>query len=119
MDMNDELIRNLEKMAERFADNLAEEFEEMRDDMQEEAEDRVPVRSGALKSSIDFKVERDADEIVINLNIDNLEDYWDCVEFGTSKQRPQPYLRPAIEKGMDEIQERLQRALIKSIKGGG
>lgn len=116
MDINKELMRNLEKLAENFIDNLAEEFEEMRDDMQEEAEDRVPVRSGALKSSIDFKVERDADEIGINLNIDNLEDYWDCVEFGTSKQRPQPYLRPAIEKGMEGLQDRLQKAFIKSVK---
>ncbi|SKA75194.1 phage protein, HK97 gp10 family [Clostridium sp. USBA 49] len=116
MDVNDELIRNLEKLAENFIDNLAEEFEEMRDDMQEEAEDRVPVDTGNLKNSIDFKVTRDADEIGINLNTDKLEDYWDCVEFGTSKQRPQPYLRPAIEKGMEELQDRLQKAFIKSVK---
>lgn len=116
MDINKELIRNLEKLAENFMDNLAEEFEEMRDDMQEEAEDRVPVDTGKLKNSIDFKVERDADEIGINLNTDNLEDYWDCVEFGTSKQRPQPFIRPAIDKGMDEIQERLQKAFINSVK---
>lgn len=116
MDINKELIRNLEKLAENFIDNLEEEFQEMRDDMQEEAEDRVPINTGALKSSIDFKVERDADEIGINLNIDNLEAYWDCVEFGTSKQRPQPFMRPAVKKGMEELQDRLQKAFVKSVK---
>lgn len=116
MDINKELMRNLEKLAKNFMDNLAEEFEEMRDDMQEEAEDRVAVNTGNLKNSIDFKVERDADEIGINLNIDNLADYWDCVEFGTSKQRPQPFIRPAVEKGMEELQDRLQKAFVKSIK---
>lgn len=116
MDMNDELIRNLEKMAERFMDNLEEEFEEMKADMQEEAEDNVPVDTGALKSSIDFTVERDGDEIGISINTDKMENYWACVEYGTSKQRPQPFLRPAVEKGMEKLQERLQNAFRKSLK---
>ena len=113
MDANNELIRNLEKLADTFTDNLADNFKEVRDAMQAEAEDKVPVDTGALKTSIDFKVEKSGnDSVGINLNVEKLEDYWADVEFGT---RPQPYLRPAVDKGIEKITEKVQDAFIKSI----
>jgi HK97 gp10 family phage protein len=52
---------------------------------------------------------------------------WHFIEFGTSRQPPQPFLRPAIDQGAEGVLARLQTTMNKSIqrvasrkgKGGG
>lgn len=53
-----------------------------------------PVDTGRLRSSIAWRFDRDARGLfaAIGTNVS----YAAPVEFGTSRQRPQPFLRPAI-----------------------
>lgn len=64
-----------------------------------EAKVRAPVDTGQLRGSIGYEVgESEA-------KIGTIVDYSIFVEFGTSRQRPQPYLRPAIDENTDKIKQ--------------
>lgn len=54
-----------------------------------------PVDTGRLRSSITMVLESDSEGLyaVVGTNVD----YAEHVEFGTSTQRPQPFLRPALK----------------------
>lgn len=110
----DDLRFNLKIFTEKFKTSLKEEFEDLKNEIQENAEEKVPVRTGKLKKSIQFDVVQNEDEISIKLDTKKLEKYWAHVEFGTSRQKPQPYLRPAIEYGKKQLKEKLQRAFVES-----
>lgn len=53
-----------------------------------------PVDTGRLRSSITHALGKDSRSIYCDVGT-NVE-YAPYVEFGTSRQRPQPYLRPAL-----------------------
>lgn len=55
-----------------------------------------PVDTGRLRASITHAVE--GDTVYIGTNVE----YAAYVEMGTSRQRPQPYLKPAITDHIDE-----------------
>lgn len=64
-----------------------------------EAKVRAPVDTGQLRNSISYEVgESEA-------KIGTIVDYAVYVEYGTSRQRPQPYLRPAIDENTDKIKQ--------------
>lgn len=67
-----------------------------------------PVRTGRLRNSITFYT--DDDTVTIGTNVE----YAQCVEEGTSKQKAQPYLRPAVEDHLDQYQAIVEDEL----KGG-
>ena len=50
-----------------------------------------PVDTGRLRSSIHFEI-LGKDEVFVGTDVE----YAEYVEFGTMRQRPQPYMRPAI-----------------------
>lgn len=54
-----------------------------------------PVDTGRLRSSITMVLGQDGDGLfaMVGTNVD----YAEYVEFGTSTQRPQPFLRPALK----------------------
>jgi HK97 gp10 family phage protein len=62
------------------------------------AKEIVPVRTGKLRESI--KAEKTTKN---KGKIEAKTDYSVFVELGTSKQRAQPYLRPAVKKGSRKI----------------
>lgn len=67
-----------------------------------------PVDTGRLRNSITFYTEDNAVHIGTNV------EYAQFVEEGTSKQKAQPYLRPAVENHLDKY-----RAIVeKELKGG-
>ena len=69
------------------------------------AKQRTPVRTGNLRNSITHLVEDGQEKAaVIGTNVE----YAPYVELGTVKQRPQPYLRPAIEEHVDEYKKILE-----------
>lgn len=59
------------------------------------ASDRCPVDTGRLKASISSSV--DGDMAVCGTNVE----YAPYVEFGTSKAKAQPFLRPAAKRKKD------------------
>jgi len=67
-----------------------------------EAKKIVPVRTGNLQNSIRFDTDSvNNNRIVINVHAE----YAPHVEFGTEKQRPKPYMRPAVYNSENEITE--------------
>lgn len=54
-----------------------------------------PVDTGRLRSSIAWRLDKDA--VGLSVQIGTNVDYAAAVEFGTLRQHPQPYLRPALE----------------------
>lgn len=69
------------------------------------ATDRVPVRTGNLKSSIAY--DSDDEQVIIGSDVY----YASYVELGTSKMRAQPYLRPAIQDHGDEYRAIIEKHL--------
>lgn len=55
----------------------------------------APVDTGRLRSSISRELGRDGRGLFAQIG--TIVDYGPYVEFGTSRMRPQPYLRPALD----------------------
>jgi HK97 gp10 family phage protein len=73
--------------------------------IRDEAKQRVPVDTGSLQKSIRIEITRRGGKEVVgvaaggyitNPKTGRKVDYAGFVEYGTSRQWPQPYLRPAI-----------------------
>lgn len=65
----------------------------------------APVDTGRLRASITH--DTDEDSAYIGTNVE----YAAYVEYGTSKTKEQPFLRPGIENHMDEYQDIFQTYL--------
>jgi len=71
------------------------------------AKQSCPVDTGNLRNSITHATEDEGRTVVIGSAVE----YAPYVELGTSRQKPQPYLRPAIENHIPEYQAVLQTIL--------
>lgn len=67
----------------------------------------APVDTGRLRNSLTSEVHMDEKAVYIGTNVE----YAPFVELGTYKQRPQPYLKPAIENHIDEYKHILESEL--------
>jgi HK97 gp10 family phage protein len=74
------------------------------------AQQLVPVDTGFLQSSIYYQM---IDQGTVEVGAE--AEYASYVEFGTYKMAPQPYLRPAIESQLPEIEERMKVALMNAL----
>lgn len=63
-----------------------------------------PVDTGRLRNSITNAIDTDANAVYIGTNVE----YGPCVELGTSRRHPHPYLKPAAADHADEY-----RAILK------
>lgn len=79
---------------ERLAEALQPKMQEAAEAVAAEARRRAPVRTGALKHSIQANVQRDGDRITAQVG--SPLDYAPKVELGTHRMRSRPYLRPAL-----------------------
>lgn len=76
-----------------------------------EARNNVPVDTGALKGSITLEVEGgDNPSATVGTNLE----YGPAVEYGTSHQSPQPYMKPAAEVGKSKMND-IAKAVLKSL----
>lgn len=64
-----------------------------------------PVDTGRLRNSISHT--RDEDSTYIGTNVE----YAPYIEFGTSRRKPQPYLKPAATEHADEYREIVEQEL--------
>ena len=71
------------------------------------AKDKCPVDTGRLRNSITHQVVESEKAVYIGSNVE----YTPYVELGTSKQKPQPFLRPAIADHLDEYSAIAKREL--------
>ena len=58
------------------------------------AKDLAPVRTGRLRNSITHVENEQEKSVIIGTNVE----YGPAVELGTTRQRAQPYLKPAISQ---------------------
>ncbi len=77
--------------------------------IESDAKDFVPVDTGALKQSIEYKTSKNTVEVGSPL------DYAASVEYGIG-QRPQPYLEPAVRENEGEIKDIIKEDIMKQIK---
>lgn len=75
------------------------------------ARELCPVDTGRLKASIHYVYRQDTMTLTIHAD----ESYASYVEFGTSRQSAQPYLRPALE----EMPRLLSMVTTTSLQFGG
>ena len=74
------------------------------------AERKCPVDTGNLRGSITHEVDTGGDAVYIGTNVE----YAPYVELGTSRQKAQPFLRPAASEHGAQYRQVLKKAL-----GGG
>lgn len=70
-------------------------------DTQRVARERAPVDTGYLRSSIAATIDPGSTSGVIVGEVTAGAEYAAYVEHGTSRQRPQPFMRPAYEQARD------------------
>ena len=75
-----------------------------------DAKRNAPVDTGRLRASITNEVRKIAGAVLegrVGTNVD----YAKYVELGTSRQDPQPYLRPALRNNFEQIVSIIQEAI--------
>lgn len=70
------------------------------------AKDLCPVDTGRLRNSITNAVEMGEQAVYIGTNVE----YAAYVELGTSRMKPQPYLKPAVVNYMSEYKTLAEQA---------
>lgn len=112
---NESLIINLESLKSKL-EKLANPEEVINKALEQgcqlvenSAKDNCPVDTGQLRASITHEVSNL--QGVVGTNVE----YAPFVEFGTSKQRPQPYLYPALATNREEITELIMNAIIEEV----
>lgn len=71
---------------------------------------KCPVDTGNLRDSITHEVDTDGNAVYIGTNVK----YAPCVELGTSRQKAQPFLRPAASEHGAQYRQVLKKALCGS-----
>lgn len=71
------------------------------------AAEKCPVDTGHLRGSITHEVDSGGDAVYIGTNVE----YAPYVELGTSRQKAQPFLRPAASEHGAQYRQVLEKAL--------
>lgn len=101
-------LRRVFRELEAFPEHQEEILEDFAIDAVERAQNAAPVDTGNLRRNIKFQPIPDGVEVVSDAP------YSGYVEYGTTRQREQPFFFPAIRKGIQEVRNRIT-ALFKSI----
>ena len=102
-----------DQQSEALEDEVHNIIENTADNMVGYAQGIVPVRTGNLLASI-FS-EYDGDDLSISLGA--RAEYASFVEYGTVKMRAQPFLEPAAELGQEEMNARIEEAIVQRLDG--
>lgn len=71
------------------------------------AKNLCPVDTGNLRNSLTYEVDEDEQAAYIGTNVE----YASFVEFGTYKQKAQPYLEPAVADHTQEYEQLIKKAM--------
>lgn len=99
MGMNVTLNDNSEEVLNEFSKNITTALEEIGLIAEGYAKQYCPVDTGRLRNSISH--DKDSDSAYIGTNVE----YASYVEMGTSRQKAQPYLQPAVTNHIDEYKK--------------
>lgn len=110
-------LEDLDELTDEQSQALEEEVhaivENTGDNMVTYAQGIVPVRTGNLMASIFAEV--DEDNLAVTLGA--AADYASFIEYGTVKMRAQPFLEPAAAIGQEEMNARIEEAIVQRMDG--
>ena len=110
-------LEDLDELPDEQSQALEEEVHDIvetaGDNMVTYAQGIVPVRTGNLMASIFANV--DEDDLSVTLGA--TADYASFIEYGTVKMRAQPFLEPAAAIGQEEMNARIEEAIVQRMDG--
>jgi HK97 gp10 family phage protein len=118
-----ELTARLERLASRIGELSGEALVELAEHIVEDAKALCPVDTGSLKRSIRYERDPDGSIIiaaggggVINPRTRREVDYAAYVEFGSSRSPAQPFLQPALEKNLPNLEPLLSGKIEEAVR---
>jgi len=117
----------LNVLGEEVKANLQPKMREIVEDIKEDAKGRCPVDTGSLQKSIRIQTSASPAGNIISIGVSaggyitnpktgKKVNYAAHVEYGTSRQTPQPFLRPAYLKNEQKLRHLVKQAVINSIR---
>ena len=107
MGLTIEIDDHSEELLKAMDVSLKAAFEEIGQNAEAYAKAACPVDTGRLRNSISHQ--SSDREMQVGTNVE----YAPCVELGTSRQKPQPYLRPSVEEYLDKYKTIIMNELSK------
>ena len=98
-------LASLDKYQEDVLEGLQKDIEKAALTLEKNAKQNCPVDTGKLRASITTEVGNLEAEVGTNV------EYALCVEFGTSKQSAQPFMRPALDKAITQLNRDMAKTL--------
>ena len=106
----DDVINSLEKSIEKAIKKKKKELQLTALEIERDAKLNAPVDTGMLRASITSTGSGSEYEIGTNI------EYAPFVEFGTKYMAAQPFLFPAFEKGVRDLQKNIKKAVISALR---
>lgn len=101
-----------DQQSEALEDEVHNIIENIADNMVGYAQGIVPVRTGNLLASIFSEYDDD-----LSITLGARAEYASFIEYGTVKMRAQPFLEPAAELGQEEMNARIEEAIVQRLDG--
>lgn len=103
----DNALNALDNLEKSLTEAIFDEVEKSTINIESKTKDNTPVRTGILKGSYTHEIERNEYECIgeVGTNVK----YAPMLEYGTSKQKAQPHLRPAYESEIKFFKERIEQ----------
>lgn len=107
----DALIFDLGSAPDRVGAKASAAIRKTAYDIEADAKALVPVDTGFLKNSITTDFQGDGRSGRMGAEIGPTAEYGGYVEEGTSRQEPQPYLRPAFDRRKEGLVKAMEQIL--------
>ena len=98
-------LDSLDKYQENVLERLQKDIEKAALTLEKDAKENCPVDTGRLRASITTEIGKLEAEVGTNV------EYAQSVEFGTSKQKAQPFMRPALDKAITQLNKDMAKTL--------
>lgn len=112
------LADRLEAIGETGKQQTAEALQTCAATIRDQAKTLCPVKTGKLRRSIRIQTRKEAEALSIGVSAGNGEaSYARFVEYGTSRRKAQPFMRPALALGKPLVVKAVGAAWRKALEG--
>lgn len=113
----DDVVKALQKADDEMKKELRDLVSEAAEIVFREADARVPIRTGAARSTLRIEVgENRKGQFYANVVIGGGDQFYiTFYELGTSRQPPRPFMRPSLDKSRYKIRQHLVEGLRRII----
>lgn len=117
----EDLVRNLEAVSDDIAADLAKCIRKGGEIIRDAAKANIRSQglhdTGALHDNFSMNTtEKDRSQVEVTIGPGKKQFYAYFHEYGTSKMKARPFLRPAYDENIDEVQEKIAEELRKTIE---